>query len=154
MLDTRNANSACCHNAATSGGPPLRGPKSAARGTRDLSGIMGAEVRQHATLEVAPDIFPGVQLQSIGPHPLTLSHSVYVFHEGAYEAIVERGDPVPDDGVLLPDRAVQRLQEFDDHGVFDRIGKEPEIVAEDNDTGDDRELLPSEVIPKRRRLYL
>src|ERR1700678_1144181 len=113
-----------------------------------------AVVRHGVMLQVAPDVFDGVQFRRVGRQMLKSDAPVQALDVLFDQPRAMRLQAVPDDQQLLADRLLQRFEELNDLGALDRTGEESKVKAPVTHAGDDRELLPGEAVLQERCLTL
>lgn len=125
---------------------PLHGAQLPSRRLGELSQIVGAEIRERVLLQVTPDVLDRVQFRRICRKSLELDGALQGVDEGAYRARAMRGQTIPDDKELAPNRLMQRREKLDQRGALDRAGEEAEVEPIKGDAGYRRELMPVEVV--------
>src|ERR1019366_7717589 len=130
----------------------LHGAQAIASPCFQISEIPSAAVGQLVVLEMPPNVFGGVEFRGVGRELLDLDRALEGFEGLAHQRRAMRGQAVPDDEQGFADLTAQGVEKLDDLRTLDRPGKEPEVEAPEGDPGDDRELMPVEVILQDRGL--
>jgi len=71
--------------------------------------LVGTEVRQFATFDVAPNPFGGIQVRSVGREPLDLQPTALIAYELLHHSTAVRRQPIPNEDHLV---AVHEAAEF------------------------------------------
>src|SRR6185312_773221 len=134
------------------GAAALHGTQFGAGAALEIPEIASAEVRHGVVLQIAPDVFDGVELRSVGGQILERDGPAQCFDMPAYEVGSVGLQTVPDDQNLPADRGREYLEELHDLQTFDRAGKQPEVKALHTQTSNRGELLPTETVLQDGRL--
>ena len=84
-------------------GPPLHGLQAVACEAAELMKIRGTQIGKLMLLEIAPDVFGGVELGRVAGQRLDLNRSVELLQVVTYQAAAVRRQPIPDDQQLALD---------------------------------------------------
>ena len=128
----------------------LHGTQAVASTGFQIGEVPGAAIGEFVVLEMTPDVLRGVELGGIGRELLDLDGALEGFEVLAHERRAMRGQAVPDHEQGFADLASQGIEELDDLRAFDCTRKESEVEAPEGDSGDDRELMPVEVVLQDR----
>src|ERR1035437_4570787 len=99
---------------------------------------------------MTPDVLGGVELGGIGGELLDLDRSLEGFEILAHECRAMCWQAVPDHEQGFADLTSEGSEELDDLRALDCTRKESEVEAPEGDSGDDRELMPVEVVLQDR----
>jgi hypothetical protein len=97
----------------------------------------GAAVDELVALEMAPDVFRGVESGGIAGELLDLDGSIEGFEIFARRCAAMRSQAVPDHEQEVADLSAQSVQELDDLRTLDHSRKEPEVEASRGAASDD-----------------
>jgi hypothetical protein len=136
------------------GRAPLHGAQAIASTGFEVVEVGGATVAEFVMLQMTPDVFGRIELRCIGRQLLDLDGAVQCFQVVAHESRAMRGQSVPDDQQRLAELLPESMQELDDLRTLDGPWKQPEVETPESDAGDDRQLVPVEVVLQDRRLAL
>jgi hypothetical protein len=128
----------------------LHGAQAVASTGFQIGEVPGATVGQFVVLEMSPDVLGRVEFRGIAGELLDLDGALEGFEVLAHQRGTMRRQSIPDDQQGFADLTAQCLEELDDLRALDCSGKETEVEASESNAGDDRELMPVEMVLQHR----
>ena len=94
---------------------------------RQFGKALRAQVGHLVLLQMAPDVFGGVELGRVGGKELDVNSPFERFDVLAHQPALVHPQPVPDDEQLAPDLCLERFEEFHDLRPLDGPGEQAKV---------------------------
>ena len=131
---------------------PLHRLEAVAGELADFADGVEAQIGDLVLFEIGPDRLNGIEFRGIGRQARNRNMAVQLYEPGVEFSAAMDGSTIPDDQQRLLDLALEGTEKFDDLLGANGPGKEPEVALREGQTGNGRELLPSEAVLKNRCL--
>jgi len=127
---------------ADQSGATLAAPKLPPRFPAQMWNILGTEVRQGMSFQMAPDVFGGIEFRRVSRQLRQNDLTVGTLHVITHFSAAVHGQAVPDDQQSPANLAAQVTQKLHRLPALDGAAKETKVKLPPSDAGDHREFAP------------